>query len=99
AERVRPVVAQKHKKPILEEYSELGFNYRMTDIQASIGLVQIRRLDELLRIRGAEADHHRRQLADLTKVRTPYPPSYATHTYQSYCLDLDASIDRDDLMA
>ncbi len=89
----------KSDKPILEEYSELGFNYRMTDIQASIGLVQIRRLDELLRIRVAKADRYGRELADLTKVRTPYTPSYATHTYQSYCLDLDPSIDRDDLMA
>ena len=91
----------RHKadRPILEEYDELGFNYRMTDIQASIGLVQIRRLDELLKIRVAKADRYGRELADLTKVRTPYSPSYATHTYQSYCLDLDASIDRDDLMA
>ncbi len=91
----------RHKadKPILEEYSELGFNYRMTDIQASIGLVQIRRLDELLKIRVAKADRYGRELADLEKVRTPYTPPYATHTYQSYCLDLDASIDRDDLMA
>ena len=86
-------------KPILEEYSELGFNYRMTDIQASIGLVQIRRLDELLRIRVAKADWYGRELAGLKKVRTPYTPSYATHTYQSYCLDLDRSVDRDDLMA
>ena len=91
----------RHKadRPILESYDELGFNYRMTDIQASIGLVQIRRLDELLRIRVAKADRYGRELADLERVRTPYSPSYATHTYQSYCLDLDASIDRDDLMA
>ena len=89
----------KAERPILEEYHELGFNYRMTDIQASIGLVQIRRLDELLKIRVAKADRYGRELADLKKVRTPYTPPYATHTYQSYCLDLDASVDRDDLMA
>lgn len=91
----------RHKadKPILEEYEELGFNYRMTDIQASIGLVQIRRLDELLRIRVAKAERYNRELADLPMLRTPYTPPYATHTYQSYCLDLDPAIDRDDLMA
>jgi perosamine synthetase len=91
----------RHKadRPILEEYHELGFNYRMTDIQASIGLVQIRRLDELLRIRVAKADRYGRELADLKDVRTPYTPSWATHTYQSYCLDLAPSVDRDDLMA
>jgi perosamine synthetase len=90
----------RHKadRPILEEYDDLGFNYRMTDIQASIGLVQIRRLEELLRIRVAKAERYTRELTGL-KLRTPYTPAYATHTYQSYCLDLDPSVDRDDLMA
>jgi perosamine synthetase len=92
---------ERHKadRPILEEYHELGFNYRMTDIQASIGLVQLRRLDELLRIRIAKARRYERELADIPVLRTPYTPPYATHTYQSYCIDLDPSIDRDDLMA
>ena len=90
----------RHKadRPILEEYHDLGFNYRMTDIQASIGLVQIRRLEELLRIRVAKAERYTSELTGL-KLRTPHTPPYATHTYQSYCLDLDPSIDRDDLMA
>ena len=90
----------RHKadRPILEEYHDLGFNYRMTDIQASIGLVQIRRLEELLGIRVAKAERYNRELTGL-KLRTPYTPPYATHTYQSYCLDLDPSVDRDDLMA
>ena len=59
----------------------------------------LRRLDELLRIRVAKADRYTRELADLKMVRTPYTPPYATHTYQSYCLDFDRSVDRDDLMA
>ena len=92
---------ERHKadRPILEEYHELGFNYRMTDIQASIGLVQLRRLDELLRTRVAKAERYNRELAEIKMLRTPYTPPYATHTYQSYCLDLDPSVDRDDLMA
>jgi perosamine synthetase len=85
-------------RPILEEYHELGFNYRMTDIQASIGLVQIRRLDELLRIRVAKAERYNRELAAIKRLRTPYTPSYAKHTYQSYCVDLDPSVDREALM-
>jgi dTDP-4-amino-4,6-dideoxygalactose transaminase len=85
-------------RPILEEYHELGFNYRMTDIQASIGLVQIRRLDELLAIRTAKAERYNAELASIRKLRTPFTPQYARHTYQSYCVDLDPSIDRDELM-
>ena len=85
-------------RPILEEYHELGFNYRMTDIQASIGLVQIRRLDDLLAIRTAKAERYNAELESIGKLRIPFTPQYARHTYQSYCVDLDPSIDRDELM-
>jgi perosamine synthetase len=88
-------------RPILEEYHELGFNYRMTDIQASIGLVQIRRLDELLRVRLAKADRYNAELAEIKGLEVPYTPPYATHTYQSYCLRLskECPLDREELMA
>src|SRR5207244_331933 len=70
------------------------------DIQASIGLVQLRRLDELLRIRRAKAERYDQELAEIRGVEVPYVPPYAEHTYQSYCLRLTkaASVDRDDLM-
>ncbi len=85
---------------IMEEYRELGFNYRMTDIQASIGLVQLRRLDELLAIRRAKARRYNEELSELRGVKVPYVPPYAEHTYQSYCLTLtkDARVDREQLM-
>src|SRR5713226_6036196 len=85
---------------IIEEYNELGFNYRMTDIQASIGLVQLRRLDELLRIRRAKAARYNTELAEVKGIEVPFVPSYASHTYQSYCLRLtkDCRLDREDLM-
>jgi len=96
-------VSDRHKadRPIIEEYHELGFNYRMTDIQASIGLVQIRRLDELLRIRIEKANRYDRELGRIGGLAVPSVPPYATHTYQSYCLRLtkDARVERDELMA
>ena len=93
----------RHKadRPIIEEYHDLGFNYRMTDIQASIGLVQLRRLDELLRIRVAKAERYNAELAKIKGLEVPYTPRYATHTYQSYCVRLtkDCKVDREDLMS
>ena len=93
----------RHKadRPIIEEYHDLGFNYRMTDIQASIGLVQLRRLDELLRIRVAKAERYNAELAKIKGLEVPYTPPYATHTYQSYCVRLtkDCKVDREDLMS
>jgi len=88
-------------RPIMEEYPELGFNYRMTDIQASIGLVQLSRLDELLRIRRAKAERYNVELSDIPGVAVPFVPPYAEHTYQSYCVRLteDCRLDREELMA
>src|SRR5437870_10331476 len=85
---------------ILEEYHELGFNYRMTDIQASIGLVQLRRLDELLRVRRAKAKRYDQELSEIRGLQVPFVPAYAEHTYQSYCLRLtkDCRLDREELM-
>jgi perosamine synthetase len=92
----------RHKadRPIIEEYHDLGFNYRMTDIQASIGLVQLRRLNELLRIRVAKAERYNAELAQIKGLEIPYAPPYATHTYQSYCLRLtkECKVEREDLM-
>jgi dTDP-4-amino-4,6-dideoxygalactose transaminase len=85
---------------IIEEYNDLGFNYRMTDIQASIGLVQLRRLPELLRTRVAKAERYNRELPEIKGLEIPYVPPYATHTYQSYCVRLtkDCRLEREELM-
>lgn len=85
---------------IIEEYPELGFNYRMTDIQASIGLVQLRRLDELLRLRRARAERYNAELPKIRGIEIPFVPDYAEHTYQSYCVRLtdECPLDREDLM-
>src|SRR5438105_4275085 len=85
---------------IIEAYDELGFNYRMTDIQASIGLVQLRRLPELLKARIAKAERYDRELPEIKGLEIPFVPPYATHTYQSYCLRLteECALDREELM-
>ena len=92
----------RHKadRVIIEEYNELGFNYRMTDIQASIGLVQLRRLPELLKTRIEKAHRYDRELPEIKGIEIPYVPPYATHTYQSYCLRLTkaCALDRETLM-
>ena len=90
----------KSDRVIIEEYPVLGFNYRMTDIQASIGLVQLRRLDELLRLRRERAERYNRELPGIKGIEIPYVPDYAEHTYQSYCVRLrtDCRLDREDLM-
>jgi perosamine synthetase len=71
-----------------ESYDELGFNYRMTDIQAAIGCVQMTKLERILAARGAAADRYGEMLGDDERVRLPYSPPGCRHTYQSYCVQL-----------
>jgi perosamine synthetase len=73
----------------IEAYEELGYNYRMTDIQAAIGLEQLKKLDDVLARRKRLAERYNTLLADMPGVTTPYAPEHAPHTYQSYCVWLD----------
>jgi len=85
---------------VFEEYRELGYNYRMTDIQAAIGIEQLKRLDDLLARRRAVASRYNAAFCKAEQVQTPAEPAYAKHSYQSYaiCLRSGCRIGRDDMM-
>src|SRR5690606_19134021 len=59
--------AERHAsdKPVIESYLETGWNFRMTDIQAAVGLVQLGRLDGLVAQRRELAERYHRLLADI----------------------------------
>jgi dTDP-4-amino-4,6-dideoxygalactose transaminase len=85
---------------ILEEYPILGFNYRMTDIQAAIGIEQLKRLDGMLHHRRALAERYSRELENHPWLRPPYVPEGSKPNYQSYAVTVtdDAPISRNELM-
>ncbi|HKB09905.1 MAG TPA: DegT/DnrJ/EryC1/StrS family aminotransferase [Vicinamibacterales bacterium] len=85
---------------VAEEYREIGYNYRMTDVQAAIGLMQLTKLDAFLAGRRAIARRYDEAFAALPAIQTPARPQYAEHAYQSYavCLTPQSRIDRDSLM-
>lgn len=72
-----------------------GFNYRLSDVHAAIGVVQMDRLQAILSGRRALAEVYAGLLADVDGVTAPVTPDGRTHTYQSYVVTLDADIDRD----
>lgn len=85
----------------IENYRHVGFNYRMTDLQAAIGVVQMQRLDRLLAERRALAENYARQLAEHPYLRTPRVPRHLEPNYQSYAVELtdDAPLKRDKLLS
>jgi dTDP-4-amino-4,6-dideoxygalactose transaminase len=72
------------RQAVIEKYLEVGFNYRMTDIQAAIGLVQLGRLEQLVARRRALAARYRELLAGIPGLTMIRDPGYGTTNYQSY---------------
>lgn len=83
---------------IFERYDEVGYNYRMTDIQAAVGREQLKRLHDAVRRRREIAARCRELLSDLPGVRIPIEPPYGRTNWQSYCVRLDESLDQRALM-
>jgi perosamine synthetase len=73
---------------IFETYPELGFNYRMTDIQAAVGREQLKRLDTIVARRRQSADVYHRLLREIPGVTVPFQPDWARSNWQSYCVGL-----------
>lgn len=85
-------------KVILEQYPEVGFNYKMTDIQGAIGTVQMGKIDSVVAERRRLAARYEELLADDDRVVTPYEPVGYQHVYQSYCVGLRTSRSQEDVM-
>jgi dTDP-4-amino-4,6-dideoxygalactose transaminase len=88
------------KDVVIEHYPERGWNHRMTDMQAALGLCQLELLDEILAERTRQAERYNEALAGMPFVEPPYDPPYAERTWQSYAFRLlpDAPVDRTELM-
>jgi dTDP-4-amino-4,6-dideoxygalactose transaminase len=72
-------------------FDRLGFNLRLSDIQASVGVAQMAKLDALIAERARIAERYTAMLADLADLAVPRPTNNATgHTYQSYVVRLRA---------
>jgi len=85
---------------VFEQYGELGFNYRMSDVQAAIGIAQMDKLDGLVARRRALADRYDAAFRSCSELQRPARPAYAEHAFQSYGVMLtpESRIERDDLL-
>jgi len=73
---------------MFEEYPEIGYNFRITDIQAAIGLAQLDRLNDLLARRRAVAECYQRALAGHSFLIPPHVPAELAPNWQSYQIAL-----------
>lgn len=84
-----------------ETYTEVGFNYRMTDLQAAVGIVQLQKLPEVVARRRQIADVYTKYIENIAGLRPVADPPWGTSNFQSYWVQVEESfpIDRDGLLA
>ena len=94
--------AERHASVVAppEEYLELAYNYRMTDLQAAVGLVQLGRLDEVVERRRTLAAGYAKAIAEIEGLRAVEDPAYGTSNFQSYWVEVLPSyrVDREGLL-
>jgi dTDP-4-amino-4,6-dideoxygalactose transaminase len=92
--------AQRHTagEIVFEAYDELGFNYRMTDLQAAVGRVQLQRLPGIVERRRARAERYRALLAGTSGLALPREPEWARSNWQSFTVRLPAGVDQQAVM-
>ncbi|MFB9733359.1 DegT/DnrJ/EryC1/StrS family aminotransferase [Ornithinimicrobium kibberense] len=83
-----------------EEYLEVGFNYRMTDLQAAVGLVQLDRLDAIVARRRQLAAAYHAAIGEIPGLRAVTDPGWGTTNYQSFWVEVlpRHPLDRDTLL-
>lgn len=95
---------QRHLGPkpyLLPEFNLLGYNYRMTDLQAAIGLVQLKKLEGFISERAKWAKYYADELSSVEWLRTPNEPEGGRHAWQAFVCFVDESkspLKRNDLM-
>ncbi len=80
-------------------HERMGYNYRMSELNAVIGSVQMDRLDEIIKVRSNVADMYNERLSKIKGVTIPYvSPKTTVMSWFVYVIRLDESIDRDRVM-
>lgn len=80
-------------------FEDAGFNYRLSDVAAALGVAQMRRLPELIAGRRRVAAELRMRLADVAGITVPAEPAWGGHVYQAFVALVGPGVDRDSLVA
>lgn len=93
-------VRHESKQVIIEDHLEVGFNYRMTDIQAAMGIKQLERLDFIIEERRKIAHRYLDAFKDIPFIRLPQEPEGYFTNWQSFSIYLkpECPVERTDLM-
>ena len=73
-------------------HTEIGYNFRMTNLQAAVGLAQLERIDEFIQKKRRLGDYYRQKLREMPGVKLQKERSWARSVYWMYCIELDPGL-------
>lgn len=88
-------------QPVIESYLEVGFNYRLTDVQAAVGLIQLAKLGEMVQRRREIVARYQELLADVPGLRCLRDSAWGRSNFQSFWVELgpEYPLSRNELLA
>lgn len=86
------------KKFAVPTFTDIGYNYKMSDVTAAIGVVQLRRLDKVIARKRTLAKLWDEKLAKMKGITAPFVDRNAEHVYQTYNTRLDGKFDRNGMI-
>jgi len=75
------------------EHEELGFNFRMTNLQAAVGVAQLEQIDRFIEIKRSNAMRYSKRLGSINGLKTPVEEKWAKNVYWMYAIELSEELD------
>ncbi len=102
AEKARYWTTQAKDDPVRYIHDEIGYNFRLSNLQAAMGVAQLEKLPEYIQIKKKNYGMYKKAIAQLAGVHLAEPPNYSDNNHWFYCLQIDKRIygrDREQVMA
>lgn len=102
AEKARYLTTQAKDDPIHYIHHEIGYNFRLTNIQAALGVAQLEKLPEFIKTKKKNYQIYKNEIDKIPGIHLAEVPNYADSNYWFYCLQIDKQkygSDRDHLMS
>lgn len=89
---------ERKDKFFIPEFTDIGYNYKMSDIIAAVGVAQLRKLDKIIKRKRELAQYWDEKLQDMEFIESPYVSKNIEHVYQSYVAIMDRRINRNKII-
>jgi perosamine synthetase len=102
AEKARYLTTQAKNDKIRYVHDEIGYNFRLTNVQAAIGVAQLENLEKYLGIKKRNYFHYKQDIDRIPGIHLAETPNYAENNLWMYALQIDKAIygiDREQLMS